>query len=245
MKKTIITAAAALLVLTGCGDAPEPLAGVEVEQTQQEQVSLGDHVDNAVDAITSEAPSLDIDLSDVEEQLNDMVDSFTTEQQTAPENGPVAYDRSAFTHWIDLDGNGCDERQDTLARDLENVKRNGCTVEYGEFYDPASGKHITFTNDGNGGGVDIDHIVPLAYAAEHGAAMQWSEAKRTEFANTADNLLAMDASANRSKGDSGPSEWMPADPAFACDYATAFDTIAQQYGITVPAADAAAIAEAC
>ncbi|MHA2940317.1 HNH endonuclease family protein [Vibrio sp. RC27] len=56
--------------------------------------------------------------------------------------------------------------------------------------------------------VDIDHVVPLHWAWEHGAA-KWSQDEREMFANDQRNLLAVEASLNRQKGDKGINEWLP------------------------------------
>jgi hypothetical protein len=59
--------------------------------------------------------------------------------------------------------------------------------------------------------LDIDHLVPLKEAYESGAS-KWSMKKKEAFANYLSNpnhLVAVKASANRSKGAKDPSKWMP------------------------------------
>lgn len=59
--------------------------------------------------------------------------------------------------------------------------------------------------------VDIDHLVPLKEAYLSGADT-WSPEKKEAYANYLGNpnhLVAVSASANRSKGAKDPSEWMP------------------------------------
>ena len=248
---------AAILVLTGCSDydaaehqeyldeiratqTPSPTPAEEETETEKESSEIS-------------LPEVNIDTEKAKEKLGEIgqaiennvdLDKLTP---TPTSTEYVAYDRSAFPLWEDMNGNGCDARQETLARDMDNVvlASNGCTVQSGDFYDPAAGKHVTFTNDGQGGGVDIDHTVPLSYAAQHGNAMNWTQEQRKQFANDPINLEAMDAGTNRSKGDDGPSAWMPADTDYHCEYAQKFETVANQYNIDMPAADQQAIADAC
>jgi len=56
--------------------------------------------------------------------------------------------------------------------------------------------------------LDVDHIIPLKYADEHGGA-SWSARKKEQFANDLENLIPVSAGANRGKGARGPTEWLP------------------------------------
>ena len=62
----------------------------------------------------------------------------------------TGYTRAQFTHWSDLDRNGCDARNDTLKRDLTEViykaGTRDCKVISGLLLDPYSGKVITFSS---------------------------------------------------------------------------------------------------
>ncbi len=65
--------------------------------------------------------------------------------------------------WKDVDGNGCDTRNDILKRDLRDVTtagRNNCRVTSGVFDDPYTGKtiHFKFGKD-TSSAVQIDHVV--------------------------------------------------------------------------------------
>lgn len=109
-----------------------------------------------------------------------------------------------------MDRNEYDQRNDALRAGATEVTfkpgTHDCVVLEATIEDPYSGTTIHFVKGENT--IDIDHIVPLSRAWRQGAS-QWPEERREEFANTAENLLAVDASANRSKGDKGPEEWMP------------------------------------
>ena len=69
---------------------------------------------------------------------------------------------------------------------------------------------MTFTKASD---VDIDHIVPLAHAHRHGAD-KWTKEQRNDF----DNLLVVDDSANQSKSDQAPHEWLPPLKSYWCEY---------------------------
>lgn len=148
----------------------------------------------------------------------------------------AGYSREEFgTAWKDVDHNGCDTRDDILARDLADVKkRDKCTVVSGDLDDPYTGNDVTFAK-ARAAQVQIDHIFPLGLAWRMGAA-HWSKDKRTQLANDRDNLLAVSGRPNEQKGDKGPSEWRPV-KAFECTYAEKFIAIADEYGLAVTRAD--------
>jgi Protein of unknown function (DUF1524) len=145
--------------------------------------------------------------------------------------------------WADVDGNGCDQRDDVLHRDLTRIEvragTHGCVVTSGTLADPYTGTTVRFTK-ADAGEVPIDHVVPLAAAWTEGARA-WSERKREAFANDLDNLIATTREQNSSKGDSTAEEWVPPDPAYGCSYATVVVTVKQEYGLTVTAPEADAL----
>lgn len=144
--------------------------------------------------------------------------------------------------WVDVDRNGCSTRQDVLQRDLvaETLADDGCTVLTGTLpVDPYTGAAIEFAHDRVGGdsqAVQIDHIISLS-AAHRGGAWAWTSDERVAFANDPESLLAVDGPTNAAKGDRGPADWMPEDPASWCDYAADYTTIADAYGLAVSADD--------
>jgi hypothetical protein len=146
------------------------------------------------------------------------------------------YSRDEFgPAWKDVDHNGCDTRDDILARDLDEVKkRDECVVVSGKLDDPYTGRQVTFAKT-HAIAVQIDHIVPLGLAWRMGAN-HWTEEKRTELANDRDNLLAVSARPNAQKSDKGPSEWQPP-RAFECTYAEKFIAVAHEYDLPVTRAD--------
>ena len=78
--------------------------------------------------------------------------------------------------------------------------------------------------------LDIDHVVPLKWAWEHGAD-KWPKKRRIEFANDPINLIAVEASLNRAKGAKGPDEWLP--PKNQCQYTLRFKRIIKKYDLQV------------
>ena len=155
------------------------------------------------------------------------------------------YERDAFgSGWLDTDDNGCDTRNDILARDLrdETFKAGSvCVVVSGVLDDPYTATVIRFVRGaGTSDEVQIDHIVPLSWAWGYGAG-EWTDDRREAFANDPRNLRAVEGSANMSKGDSGPGEWMPANAAFRCDYVVSFVAVVADYELSIPDADRVAI----
>jgi len=169
----------------------------------------------------------------------------------APKTGLAGYDRDCDhgagcvfgPAWADVDGNGCDQRNDVLHRDLTKIEvREGtheCVVVAGLLHDPYSGATVRF-DKASAAEVPIDHVVPLAAAWVQGAS-RWTTARRTAFANDPANLMATTREQNSAKGDSTAEEWVPPDPAYGCSYATVVVTVKQEYGLSVTAAESGAL----
>jgi hypothetical protein len=165
------------------------------------------------------------------------------------------YRRAAFGHaWDDDNGaplghNGCDTRDDILNRDLVDktyvsTKRCPDAVATGTLHDPYTNKTIAFQRGaGVGQSVQIDHIVPLAYAWDMGA-YGWPSPERLRFANDPANLLAVEGRANEDKGDSPPAQWMPPNTAFDCQYAMQFIAVLRGYQLPVDEPSAGVLRQA-
>ena len=159
----------------------------------------------------------------------------------APKTG---YSREAFgPDWADVDGNGCDTRNDMLLRDLRRTRVvDGCRVMSGLLSpDPYTNRTIAFVYGRSV--IDIDHVVSLSDAWQKGA-FAWSEARRTRFANDPLNLLAVDYSANRQKGDSDAASWLPANRGYRCPFVARQVAVKARYGLWVTAAEKAAVTRA-
>jgi hypothetical protein len=159
------------------------------------------------------------------------------------------YRRAAFGDaWDDNNSapgghNGCDTRDDILDRDLVektyvSTKRCPQAVATGVLHDPYTSATIAFTRGAKvGAAVQIDHLVPLAYAWDMGAR-NWPDDMRLRFANDPANLLAVAGQVNQDKGDQGPGAWMPPNHAFWCQYAMQFTAVLRGYSLPVDQASA-------
>jgi Protein of unknown function (DUF1524) len=165
------------------------------------------------------------------------------------------YRRDAFGEsWTDYNTapgghNGCDTRNDILDRDLVektyvSIKRCPNAVATGTLYDPYTNLTIAFVRGNQtGAAVQIEHIVPLAYAWDQGARF-WTDELRVRFANDPANLLAVQGQVNQDKGDKQPADWMPPNRAFWCQYAVQFSEVLRGYGLPVDAPSATVLRDA-
>jgi hypothetical protein len=154
----------------------------------------------------------------------------------------TGYARSQFPHWSDPDRNGCDARNDTLKRDLTQISfKSGtrdCKVLTGQLLDPFSGKIISFSSAKSM--IDIDHVVALSNAWQTGAAY-FDKTKRQQIANDPLNLLAVDFSLNRQKGDGDAATWLPPLKIYRCDYVARQIAVKAKYGLWVTQPEKGAI----
>ena len=157
----------------------------------------------------------------------------------APKTG---YDRDAlFGDWADPDGNGCDARNDVLARDLTNVVfgtgSDRCLVLSGTLLDPYSGKKINFVRgQGTSSLVPIDHVVAVSDAWQKGA-FKWDATKRVNFYNDPLNLKATQRSLNSQKRDGDAATWLPPLKSYRCAYVAQQIAVKAKYGIWVTKAE--------
>ena len=68
-------------------------------------------------------------------------------------------------------------------------------------------------------------------------AWRWPYGERVAFANDPLNLLAVDASANRQKGDGDTATWLPANKSFRCAYVARQVAVKLKYALSVTAAE--------
>ncbi len=155
----------------------------------------------------------------------------------APKTG---YSRDQFgPAWQDTDGNGCDQRNDVLARDLTAItlEAGSCEVLTGTLADPYSGTTIAFVRGvETSSAVQIDHVVALSDAWQKGA-QQWDAATRVKFANDLVNLLAVDGPLNVQKGDGDAATWLPPQRGYRCVYVLRQVRVKAAYGLWVTAAE--------
>lgn len=147
-------------------------------------------------------------------------------QEETQASSTEEYRRDYFgAGWGDLDGDCQNSRHEALIEHSTSqvVFKSGkeCLVVSGRWISMFTGNVIHDASL-----IDIDHVVPLKWAWDHGADT-WSKERRVQFANDPANLLAVEASLNRQKGAKGPSEWLP--PENQCQYVSRFKRIALKY----------------
>ncbi|WP_420098829.1 HNH endonuclease family protein [Corynebacterium sp.] len=99
--------------------------------------------------------------------------------------------------------------------------------------------------------VEIDHVVPLSAAWDHGA-WDWPRQERVAFANDRElNLLAVAGPVNQDKSDGSLGEWLPPTAKAGslseagCAYAARYLAVSVRYALTVSAGDAATAERVC
>lgn len=143
------------------------------------------------------------------------------------------YKRSEWRHWV---GSPCDTRETVLKSQGKDVKTNPstCKVLSGTWWSAYDNETVTDPK-----ALDIDHLIPLGYAATHGGA-SWSADKKENFANDTSQLIAVTAKSNRSKSDKGPSEYMP-QRGYRCVYSQMWIKTAKKYGVKITEEDKKAL----
>ncbi len=162
----------------------------------------------------------------------------------SPADTQVPYDRGEWKHWIDSDDDCQDARHEVLVSEatvaIEFKDREQCEVATGSWTDPYTREILT-----NPGDLDIDHMVPLINAHKSGG-YAWDRNRKREYANDltyAGHLIAVSASANRSKGGKGPDEWRPPNTEYWCQYALDWVTIKWEWELTATEPEASALSE--
>ena len=209
-------------------DQPEPPAAPE--QTEQS--------DQPTQPAEQETPAVP-ERSLHQQNMLDLLETLAVKGR-APKTG---YSRSQFgQRWKDIDRNGCDQRNDVLARDLTNVEApKGCKVLSGDLDDPYTGQLIHFVRgQKTSQAVQIDHVVALADAWQKGA-QQLTPERREQFANDPLNLLAVDGPSNMQKGAGDAATWLPANKSFRCTYVSIQVRVKAEYQLWVTQAEKEAI----
>ncbi|WP_308367056.1 MULTISPECIES: DUF1524 domain-containing protein [unclassified Microbulbifer] len=138
--------------------------------------------------------------------------------------------------WSDFDRDCQDTRHELLIRyslaPVTFTRSDKCKVATGMWMDPYTGNFYTKASD-----LDVEHIVSLKWAHDHGGA-HWDRALKRQFAEDPDNLWLVDDGRNQSKGDRGPDGWMPPYAPVAALYVQRFMAIVQKYGLRPTLAEA-------
>lgn len=168
-------------------------------------------------------------------------DALATAPVAAPTHADT-YDSDAFgQRWKDTDRNGCDTRNDLLARDLIDTTfkpgTNDCKVTSSTLIDPYSGNRLELATGTLSTDVQADHVVPKAWAWRQGAASWTDPELRIIFANDLDNLQMVTSALNSSNSDDGPADWMPPADSYRCEYTFRWVYLLTQYPLTINPAD--------
>ena len=232
---------AAVLVLSGCG-AP------------------GSFVD-ALDALDAVVDAAGVDPGGVDTGEVDTAGVGTAAAGTATAGSAAAalttlqvkgrapktgYEREEFgRRWADIDRDGCDQRNQVLARDMDRetfkAGTHDCIVLTGTLRDTYTGTTISFTRgQGTSEKVQIDHVVALSDAWQKGA-QQLDETTRERIGNDPLNLIAVDGPTNARKGDGDAATWLPPDAGYRCAYVARQVAVKSKYQLWVTAAERDAI----
>ena len=158
----------------------------------------------------------------------------------APESR-TGYVRTKFKHWVSA-GNGCDARKAVIISEalVKPTVKSGCIIVGGEWLSIYDSTKVTDASK-----LDVDHMVPLAEAWDSGAS-NWTDSKRQIYANDQTDprhLIAVTGSSNRSKSDQDPSDWLPTNKAYICEYLTNWVSIKVRWNLSVDAKEKSSIAK--
>jgi len=163
------------------------------------------------------------------------------------ENISVEYDRSNdYPTWQDWDGDCQNNRHEVLESEHIDDDSNhplvfssdGCFVNSGKWLDPYDNLYYFSSSE-----VQIDHVVALFEAHKSGA---WSfpAARKLKFANNInfdDLLIAVGGSSNASKGSSDPSDWIPDNTSYHCEYLNKWLNIKSEFRLSLDSDEREAI----
>ena len=218
-------------VLSGCDAAAQAASGIAEAISQPP--SGTSQLESPDDSVT---PS---DVATARAQLETI-----PVKGRAPKTG---YAREEFgPAWADVDRNGCDTRNDILARDLEGETfkpgTQNCVVTTGTLKDKYTGTTINFIRGNTtSSAVQIDHMVALSDAWQKGA-QQLSADQRKQLANDPLNLMAADGPTNGAKGDKDAATWLPPNKGFRCEYVVRQAAVKAKYSLWATQAEHGAMA---
>lgn len=89
--------------------------------------------------------------------------------------------------------------------------------------------------------LDVDHLIPVCWAWDHGAS-DWPREKQRAFYNDARYLVPVERGVNREKGAKGVMDFVPGGD-FACAYVDLVAEGIAKYGLTLSETDRALLSE--
>ena len=173
---------------------------------------------------------------------DDWIADLLTTLQVSNSIPQTDYNRDDWgSGWSDADGACINTRHEVLILESlveTDMDPSGCKVLGGQWFAAFTGSYAK-----DPGSLDIDHFVPLANAHESGGGAWTSANKRDYYNDLSDpqHLIAVTASANRSKGSRGPDEWKPPDENYWCQYAHSWAEIKARWSLTVTGNEFAAL----
>lgn len=146
-------------------------------------------------------------------------------------NSFADYDRHEWLpRWSDFDRDCQNTRHELLIRysmaPVTFTNERKCTVKTGLWLDPYSGQFYTLASD-----LDIEHVVALKWAHDHGGA-DWPLSKKRQFAEDPENLWVVQDRLNQQKSAQGPHEWLPPYAPARNVYLHRYGEIMKKYGLS-------------
>lgn len=251
--KIIITILVVALLGTvarpGGRDGPESGSTISTSVVKTTTSSKPAATEASASITDSSTLATDVDQSETFAEAGSTTSTIQENSTTSPPSGGTAslldslivrddppidgYSRSAWSHWNDINGSGCNAREDVLKAQVIGLPQydpfdpSRCTIVEGDWYSAYDGVFYS----GSPSELDIDHIVALSAAWRSGAST-WDAAQRKAFANDPRNLVAVTASSNRSKSDDDVGDWRPIRSAW-CATARAIIQVKVIYNLSI------------
>ena len=151
----------------------------------------------------------------------------------APVPGAIPeYDRGEWRHWTDEDGDCQDARQEVLVAEsvgpIAYEDAGQCRVASGAMGRDRTRASSSMTPEGWMSTTWSPSATPTSPGG-----WAWSAPEKRQYANDLsyeNHLIAVQASANRSKGSKSPADWRPPDRGYWCQYAVDWIAIKNTHG---------------
>lgn len=156
----------------------------------------------------------------------------------AAEGAQSKFVASQWPYWV---GSPCTARDTILktkGKDVKFVEGSGCAVASGTWTSPFSATEMTSVES-----VNVVHSVPPKYAADHGGA-EWTEAQKKAFSNDISQLEVASAEDREKKSTLSPSQFLPEERVFQCQYAKNWTATLSKYKLTITEQDKLALRDA-
>ena len=240
-------AVALLLVASACSSnaettAPAPTTTTAAPATTSTPATLAPTTTTTPSTTTSPPTTTTPPTTTVAAVTGDWIADLLASLQVSDTTPQADYDRADWgSGWSDDDSDCINTRHEVLVLEslLEaEMDSSECKVIGGQWFAAFTG---TYVNEP--GSLDIDHFVPLANAHASGG-WAWSSADKRDYYNDltdSQHLIAVTASANRSKGSKGPDEWKPPDSSYWCQYAYSWADIKARWGLTATSSETNAL----